>query len=123
MHHHVHDLGLREGKSSVLYSHVHLPYEAGGHMALDLAEGNHTTAEEVPHQVEVGSQLGTVEGCHFDVQVLVAGGSNWDWVGGCLQSAVEEKAGRAWGCKTLHMDHGTHMGRREPRPQTLMTKR
>ena len=118
----MHDLGLREGKDSV-YSHVHLPYEAGGHMALDLAGGSHTTAEEEPHQVEVGSQLGgTVVGHHFDgVQGLAAGGSNY-WVGGCSQSAVEEKAGRAWDCKTLHMDHETHMGHRGPHPQTLMTE-
>ena len=103
-----------------MYSHVHLPCEVVGHMALDLAEeDNHTTVEEEPHQVEVGSQLGgTVVGHHFDeVQVLAAGGSNW--VGGCFQSAVEEKAGKAWDCKTLRMDHETHMGHREPHPQTL----
>ena len=119
----MHDLGLREGKDSV-YSHVHLPYEAGGHMALDLAGGTHTTAEEEPHQVEVGSQLGdTVVGHHFDeVQVLAVEENNSNWVGDCSQSAVEEKAGRAWDCKALHMDHATHTGHREPRPRTLITE-
>lgn len=108
-----------------MYSHVHLPCEVVGHMALDLAEeDNHTTAEEEPHQVEVGSQLGgTVVGHHFDeVQVLAVEENNSNWVGDCSQSAVEEKAGRAWDCKALHMDHATHTGHREPRPRTLITE-